>query len=71
MDISKKSLVLSIVTVFICIAIAAVCLVVMKCDWVSLVLSAVIIALAVYVCIFCWYVTKQSKKDETTQEQDK
>ncbi len=63
MDISKKSLILSIVTVFICMIVAVVCLVVMKADWVSLVLSLLIVALAVYVCVFCWKVAKDNKKN--------
>ncbi len=71
MDISKKSLILSIVTVFVCIAVATVCLIVMKCDWVSLVLSAIIVGLAVYVCVFCWLVAKQNKGTEQTVEEPK
>ncbi|MBR2909920.1 MAG: hypothetical protein IKC11_06245 [Clostridia bacterium] len=62
MDISKKGLILSLVSIFVCLAVAVVCLVVMKADWVSIVLSAVIVALAVYVCIFCWKVAKDQKK---------
>lgn len=62
MDMSKRSLILSIVTVFICIAVATICLVVMKADWVSIALSAVIVALAIYVCIFCWKVAKDNRK---------
>ena len=62
MDISKKGLILSLVTIFVCIAVAVVCLVVMKADWVSIALSAVIVALAIYVCIFCWKVAKDQKK---------
>lgn len=62
MDISKKGLILSLVTIFVCLAVAVVCLVVMKADWVSIVLSAIIVALAVYVCIFCWKVAKDQKK---------
>ena len=62
MNMSLKSLILSIVTVFICIAVSVVCLVVMKADWVSIALSAVIVGLAIYVCIFCWKVAKDSKK---------
>jgi len=62
MDISKRSLILSLVTVFVCLAIATVCLIVMKFDWVSIVLSALIVALTVYVCIFCWKVAKINKK---------
>ena len=69
MDMSKKSLILSIVTIFVCIAVAVVCLVVMKCDWVSLVLSAVIVALAVYICVFCYMVAKQQKKDKEADKQ--
>ncbi len=61
MDISKKSLILSLVAVFVCLAVAVVCLVVMKADWVSIVLSALIVALAVYVCIFCWKVARMNK----------
>ncbi len=64
MDISKKSLILSLVTVFICMAVAIVCLVVMKADWVSLVLSALIVALAIYVCVFCWKVAKNNKNNK-------
>ena len=64
MDISKKSLALSIVTVFVCLAVAVVCLIVMHFDWVSIVLSAVIVALAVYVCVFCFLVAKDNKKAE-------
>lgn len=63
MDISKKSLALSIVTVFVCIAVAVVCLIVMKFDWVSIALSAVIVALAVYVCVFCYLVARSMKKN--------
>lgn len=62
MDISKKSLILSLVATFICIAVSVICLVVMKCDWVSIVLSAVIVALAVYICVFCYKVSKQGQK---------
>ena len=62
MDISKKSLILSLITVFVCLGVAATCLVVMKADVVSIVLSAVIVALAVYVCIFCWKVAKANRK---------
>jgi len=62
MDMSKKSLILSIVTIFVCIAVATVCLVVMHADWVSIALSAVVVALAVYVCVFCWKVAKDNKK---------
>ena len=62
MDISKKSLILSLVTIFVCIAVATVCLIVMKADWVSIVLSAVIVGLAIYVCIFCYKVAKEQKR---------
>lgn len=61
MDISKKSLILSLVAIFVCIAVAVVCLVVMKADWVSIVLSALIVGLAIYVCVFCYKVAKQNK----------
>ena len=61
MDMSKKSLILSIVAIFVCLAVSVVCLVVMKFDWVSIVLTAVNVALAVYVCIFCFKVAKASK----------
>ncbi len=60
-NISKRCLILSLITMFVCIAIAVVCMVVMKADWVSLVLSAVIIGLAIYVCVFCWRVAKANK----------
>ena len=62
MDISKKSLILSLVTIFVCLAVAATCLVVMKADLVSIILSALIVALAVYVCIFCYKVAKAQKR---------
>lgn len=61
MDMTKKSLILGLVATLICVAVSIVCLVVMKCNWVSIVLSAVVIGLAVYICIFCWYVAKQNK----------
>ena len=62
MDISKKGLILSLVSIFVCVAVAVVCLIVMKANWVSIVLSAVIVALAVYVCVFCWKVARVQKK---------
>lgn len=62
MDISKRSLILSLVAVFVCIAVAIVCLVVMRADWVSIALSAIIVGLAIYVCIFCWRVAKSNKQ---------
>lgn len=63
MDMSKKSLILGIITVFVCLAVAAVCLVFMKLDLVSIILSAVLVCLAVYVCVFCYKVAKASKKE--------
>ncbi|MBQ7467123.1 MAG: hypothetical protein IJS74_03530 [Clostridia bacterium] len=63
MDMSKKSLILSIIATFVCLAVAAVCLVFMKLDLVSVILSAVLVALAIYICLFCYKVAKQSKKD--------
>lgn len=62
MDISKKGLILSLVSIFVCVAVAVVCLIVMKADWVSIALSAIIVGLAVYVCVFCWKVAKIQKK---------
>ena len=62
MDISKKGLILSLVSIFVCVAVAVLCLIVMKANWVSIVLSAVIVALAVYVCVFCWKVARVQKK---------
>ena len=62
MDITKRSLILSLVTVFVCFAVAAVCMVVMKANLVSIILSAVIVALAVYICVFCWRVARANKK---------
>ena len=62
MDMSKKSLILSIVAIFACLVVATVCLIVMKADWVSIVLSAIIVGLAIYVCIFCYKVAKSNKK---------
>lgn len=64
MDMSKKSLILGLVASLICVAVSAVCLVVMKCDWVSIAISAVIVGLAVYVCIFCWKVAKINKENK-------
>jgi len=64
MDMSKKSLILSVVATFICLVVATVCLIVMKADWVSLVLSAVIVGLAVYVCVFCYKVAKNNRGQE-------
>lgn len=61
MDMSKKSLILSIVAAIVCLAVAVVCLVVMKADWVSILLSAVIVGLAIYICLFCYKVAKESK----------
>lgn len=63
MDMSKKSLILGLVATFVCVAVSIVCLVVMKCNWVSIALSAVIVGLAVYICIFCWKVAKNWKKE--------
>ncbi|MBQ3158595.1 MAG: hypothetical protein IJB98_02765 [Clostridia bacterium] len=62
MDISKKGLILSLVSIFVCVAVAVVCLIVMKADWVSIVLSAIIVALAVYICVFCWKVARAQKR---------
>jgi len=62
MNISKRSLILSLVAIFVCVAVAVVCLVVMKADWVSIALSAIIVGLAIYVCIFCWKVAKMNKQ---------
>ena len=62
MDISKKSLILSLVTAFICLAVAAVCLVVMKANTVSIVLSAAIVAFAIFVCVFSWKVARINRK---------
>lgn len=64
MDISKKSLILGLVATFVCIAVSIVCLIVMKCDWISIVLTAVVIGLAIYICIFCWYVAKKYKANK-------
>lgn len=61
MEMSKKSLILSIVAIFVCIAVSVVCLVVMHFDWVSIALTAVNVALAVYICIFCYKVAKLKK----------
>ena len=62
MDISKKSLILSIITVLVCLGVAAVCLIFMNFNLVSVILSAVIVALAIYVCVFCFRVAKYNKK---------
>ena len=62
MDISKRSLILGIITTFVCLAVATVCLIFMKLDLVSIILSAVLVALAIYTCVFCYKVAKQSKK---------
>lgn len=64
MDMSKKSLILGLVATLVCLAVSIVCLVVMKCDWVSIALSAVVIGLAVYICVFCWMVAKKSKEQK-------
>ena len=61
MDMTKKSLILSIVAIFICLAVSVTCLVVMNFDWVSIILTAVNVALAVYVCIFCFKVAKANR----------
>lgn len=62
MDISKKSLILSLVTAFVCLTVAIVCIVVMKASLISLVLAAAIVAVAIYVGVFCWKVAKLNKK---------
>ena len=62
MDISKRSLILGLITTFVCLAVAIVCLILMKLDVVSVILSAVLVALSVYVCIFCYKVAKEIKK---------
>ena len=64
MDMSKKSLILGLVATLVCVAVSIVCLVVMKCDWVSIGISAVVIGLAVYICVFCWLVAKKSEEQE-------
>ena len=63
MDITKKSLILGIIASFVCLAVAAVCLIFMKLDLVSIILSAVLVALAIYICVFCYKVAKASKKN--------
>lgn len=60
MDISKKFLILSMVGIFICIAVAVVCMIV-KFNWVTILLSAIIVGLAIYICIVCWKAAKMNK----------
>lgn len=62
MDMSKKSLILGLVASLVCVAVSVVCLIVMKCNWVSIVLTAVVVGLAIYICFFCWYVAKKMKQ---------
>ena len=64
MDMSKKSLILGIITTFVCLAVATACLIFMKLDLVSVILSAVLVALAIYVCVFCFKVAKASRKEK-------
>lgn len=61
MSMSKKSLILSLVAIFVCLAVSVVCLVVMHFDWVSIALTAVNVGLAIYICIFCFKVAKANR----------
>ena len=61
MDFTKKSLIISAITVFVCLAIAIVCLLVTKFSTWAIVLSSIVVGLSIFSSLIAWILARRSK----------
>ncbi len=61
MDITKKTLIISIIAIVLCLAVATVCLIVTKFSTWAIVLSAVIVGLSIFSSVLAFVLVKRAK----------
>ncbi len=61
MEFTKKSLIISAITIFVCLTVAIVCLLVTKFSTWSIILSSVIVGLSIFSSVTAWFLARKSK----------
>lgn len=61
MEFTKKSLIISAITLFVCLAVAIVCLLVTKFSTWAIVLASVIVGLSIFSSVIAWLLARKSK----------
>ena len=61
MDFTKKSLIISAITIFVCLAVSIICLIVSKFSTWAIILASAVVGLAILSSVIAWILARKSK----------